>query len=272
MMKISTATSVFVNFSLEDAVEHIIKAGFDGVDLWCGRPHLYRKDYSPEALKQLKNKLEAGGLSPVSLMPAFFRYPFSLSSPSSIIREDSISYVKDCIDNACFLGAKFVLVVPSIKLNEQTIEDSRRLFTASLAKVCEYAEQKGMKLGVEVLYPKLSAYMCLSDDAVRIIRELGSKSLGIVLDSGHLNLSGEDTERALDHAGDLLFQMHINDNDQKQQQNAVPGEGTVNFARLINLLRSYRYDDFLTLELGWHYSFDPVPVVNHAIAQVRSYL
>jgi sugar phosphate isomerase/epimerase len=206
------------------------------------------------------------------LMPAFFRYPFSLSTPSDVIRQDSIGYMKDCIDNALALGARFVLVVPSNKMHGQTIEESRRLFTASLGKVCEYAEGKGIKLGIEVLYPKLSAYMCLTDDAVRVIRELGSKSLGIVLDSGHLNLSGEDTERALDHAGDLLLQVHINDNDQKQQQNAIPGEGTVNFARLINLLQSYRYDDFLTMELGWNYSFDPFPAVSQAIKQTRSYL
>jgi fructoselysine 3-epimerase len=271
-MKISTATSVFVNYPLEEAVEQIIKAGYDGIDLWCGRPHLYRKDYSPEALTQLRKRLEAGGLTPVSLMPAFFRYPFSLSSPSEIIRADSISYMEECIDNAQALGAKFVLVVPSNKIHGQTIEDSRRLFIASLGKVCDYAEQKGMKLGIEIVYPKLSAYMCLTDDALEMIRELGSRCLGIVLDSGHLNLSGEDMERAVDRAGELLYQVHINDNDQKQQQNAVPGEGNVNFNRLINLLRSYHYDDFLTVELGWNYSFDPVPVINRALNQVRGYL
>jgi sugar phosphate isomerase/epimerase len=112
-MRHSTATSVFVNYQIQDALDQIIRAGFAGVDIWCGRPHLFRKDYPPETLELLRQKIEENNLVPVSLMPAFFRYPFSLSSPVEAIRQDSIQYMKDCIDNAVLIGAKQVLVVPS---------------------------------------------------------------------------------------------------------------------------------------------------------------
>ncbi len=271
-MNLSTATSVFVNYSIADALEEIIRAGFDGVDVWCGRPHLYRQDYSPAALQALRRRLVENHLKVVSFMPAFFRYPFSLSSPTEVVRQESISYLRDTIDNAGILGADHVLVVPTGNLHGQSTQDSRKWFTDSLAQVCRYAETHGMKLGIEVLYPALSDYMNRTRDALGVIHEIGSTCLGIVLDSGHLNLSGEDLEEAIRNAGDLLLQVHVNDNDGLHQQNNIPGEGCFDFARLVSLLRQHQYDGYLTLEIGWQYSFDPVPAVTRSLEQMRRYL
>jgi hypothetical protein len=88
--------------------------------------------------------------------------------------------------------------------------------------------------------------MCTSQDALAAIGELRSPSLGVVIDTGHLNLSGEDTERVIQNLGDHLVQVHVNDNDGKQQQNAIPGEGTYDFPRLIRLLRTVGYTGLLS--------------------------
>lgn len=271
-MKISSATSAFVNYLLEDAVDQLIQAGFDGIDLWCGRPHLFRQDHSPDSLKKLKEKIDHSGLVTVSAMPAFFRYPFSLSSPLETICEDSIGYMRDCIDNARQMAASHVLVVPTHSLYGQTSEDARKVFLHSLERVCDYAESSGMSLGIEVVYPKLSDYMHHTSQALAMIQELGSKILGVVIDTGHINLSGEDFQAALDNLGDHLLQVHINDNNAQEQQNAIPGEGNFNFARMADLLQRYGYQGFLTLELGWGYSFDPGPAVAEGLQRIRAYL
>jgi fructoselysine 3-epimerase len=271
-MKLSTATSVFVNYAIEDAIEEIIRAGFDGVDIWCGRPHLYRQDYPPAALSALRRRLEESQLRSVSCLPAFFRYPFSLSSPKAVIRQESISYMRDTIDNACALGAEYVLVVPTGNLHGQGTLDSRAWFVDSLAQVCRYSEAQGMRLGIEVVYPALSPYLNTTDQALDVIHEIGSPCLGVVLDAGHINLSGEDLEGAIHKAGDLLFQVHVNDNDSLHQQNNIPGEGNFDFERLLRLLRQYHYDGYLTVEIGWQYSFDPVPAVTKSLERMRGFL
>jgi sugar phosphate isomerase/epimerase len=271
-MKTSTATSVFVNYPIQDALDLIIQAGFEGVDFWCGRPHIYRHDQSPAALQQLRQKIDESKITPVSLMPAFFRYPYSLSSPNEVIRQDSIAYVRDCIDNAVVLGARQVLIVPTHSLHGQATADARRRYLDSLAELSSHAEQNNVRLGLEVLYPNLSDYMGSTEDALRAIQAVGSGCLGIVLDSGHLNLSGEDPEGALRNVGDLLLQVHVNDNDGLQQQNAIPGEGSFDFSKLMHLLRSYHYDGFLSLELGWTYSFDPYPAICAARDRVTGYI
>jgi protein FrlC len=271
-MKISTATSVFVNYSIEDAAEAILLAGYDGIDLWCGRPHLYRQDHTPDELRSLRAWLQKNRLAPVSCMPAFFRYPYSLSSPNPVVRQDSVSYLKETIDTACALSADYVLVVPTRSLHGQATVDARAWYVDSLAQACRYAETSGVKMGVELLYPALSDYMNKTDDALGVIHEIGSPCLGIVLDTGHLNLSGEDVESAFHKAGDFLLQVHVNDNDGCHQQNNIPGEGTFDFPRLARLLQKIRYDGYLTVEIGWQYSFDPVPAVTQACERIRAYL
>lgn len=271
-MKTSTATSVFVNYQLPEAIDAIVQAGFEGVDIWCGRPHLYRRDHPPAFLNQLSEQLAAHDLAPVCLMPAFFRYPYSLSSPVEAIRQDSIQYVIETIKNAIAVGCKQVLIVPSHSLQGQTTAEARRRYLDSLASICQVAEEKDVMLGLEIVYPGLSDYMCSSQDALAAIEDLRSPSLGVVIDTGHLNLSGEDTERVIQNLGHHLLQVHVNDNDGHQQQNAIPGEGTYDFPRLIQLLRAVGYEGFLSLELGWGYTFDPVPAVGEALRRVQDYL
>ena len=271
-MKISTATSVFVNYQLPQAIDSMAQMGFEGIDIWCGRPHLYRHDHPPAWLERLREQLAAHRLTPACLMPAFFRYPYSLSSPIEAIRQDSIQYVIETIQNAVAVGCKQVLIVPSHSLHGQTIDEARLLYLGSLASICLVAEEMNTLLGLEIVYPNLSDYMCSSQDALAAIENLKSPCLGVVIDTGHLNLSGEDTERAILNLGHHLLQVHVNDNDGHQQQNAIPGEGTYDFPRLIKLLHQVGYAGFLSLELGWGYTFDPMPAVSEALRRMQNYL
>lgn len=265
-MNYSTATSVLVNYLLEDAIEKVILTGFDGIDIWCGRPHLFRRDRSANLIKKLGEAIREKGVQVVSVLPAFHRYPFSLSSPVENIANDSINYMKDCMDNAKLIGAGYVLIVPTNNVYGQTPSEARGIFLRSLLQLCEYADQMEIGLNIEVMNPQVSSYVCETNHAVQLIREIGYERLGIVLDTGHLNLSGEDVESAIGLAGENLVQVHVNDNDSKVQQNAVPGEGNFDFAGFSDLLGKYDFSGFLTLELGGQYSNDPEPILKEALS------
>ena len=268
-MKVSTVTSILVNYTLDAAIDKVISIGFDGVDIWCGRPHLYRHDYSEDSVSALGEKIKKSGLKIVSVMPAFYRYPYSLSSPIESICADSIGYMKDCIDNAKLIGADNVLVVPMSRLLNQTPVDARRLFVKSLAEVCAYAEQKKIKLGIEVLKNQDCNFITKTLDVINIVKEIGSGNLGLVFDSGEMSLTGESFDAAMELAGDLVMNIHINDNDGVSDTNSIPGEGGFNFHALKDTLEKYNYDGYLSLELGYHYSSDPEAALSKAIAATR---
>ena len=272
-MKLGTATSVLYLYAIEDAIPIISKIGFDGVDIWGGRPHVYRQDLSVAELKDLRQIIEDHGLIVSSFMPAFYRYPHSLSNPNPKIREDSIEYMRQCIDNAAVLGAKIVLVVPDLSIYGQTREETLKRMIDSIGVVAQYASRYDLKLGVEILYYDETDYLNSADDALDIIDQVGSENIGVVLDTGTLNLSKESPEDILAKLGDLMLQIHVNDNNGgKAQQNLIPGEGTYDFKGLMQILKKYDYRGFLSAELSKEYAADPEPALKTTADRLREWM
>lgn len=271
-MRISTATSVFVNYPLEEAVRLAVEAGCDGIDIWGGRPHVYRRDFSPAELKRLRTLLSGLGLAVPSFMPAFYRYPHSLVSPSDVVRQDSLNYMFECADNAAELGAESLLIVPTRSLFGQDREDARQRLIDSVSAVCEYASQYDIRLALEPVNPEVSDLVNTAADALRVIEAVGVDALGVALDTGHIHLSDETPEQAVERLGARLLQVHVNDNNGKHQQNLILGEGTFDYHGFISTLRASGYDGFLTAELGWTYTRDPFPAVQRMATIMRASL
>ena len=272
-MKISTATSVLYLYAIKDAVSVVARTGYDGVDIWGGRPHVYRQDLSVAELKELRQLIEEHGLIVSSFMPAFYRYPHSLSNPNPKIREDSIGYMCQCIDNAAILGAKVVLVVPDLSIYGQTREESLQRMIDSLGVVAQYASRYYLTLGVEILYYDETDFVNSADDALYIIDQVGYENIGVVLDTGTLNLSKEPPGEILAKLGDLMLQVHVNDNHGgAHQQNLIPGEGTYDFNGLVQTLKKHNFQGFLSAELSKEYAADPEPALKTTADRLRAWM
>lgn len=269
-MKLSAVTSVFVNYALEDAIPHIAAAGCSGIDVWSGRPHLYRQDYSPARLAALKGQISDHGLHVVSVLPAFFRYPHNLSSPNEIVRQDSLDYMRYCLDNAVALGAEILLIVPGRALHKQSIDDARARLTDSINTVCQWAAEYPIKLGIEPANAGVTDLVLTSTDALDIIHALGHTNLGVVMDSGHIHLTGEPLDDILTGLGAHLLQFHVNDNDGQHQQNAIPGDGTFDFSGFVQRLQAHGYEGYLSIELGYDFTRNPVPAVTMAAERMQT--
>lgn len=272
MIKLGSSTSVLLNYSIHDAVTILTKTGFDGIDIWGGRPHVFRSDYSEKELMKLRNMVEQENMEIPSFMPAFFRYPHSLNSPNNQVRQDSIDYMFRCADNANILGAEVLLVVPGRSLYGQGIEDAFNRLLESIDQVCTYCEQYEIKLGIETANQAITDLVVTHQDALKIIDKLDHPSLGVVLDTGHLYLNKENLVEVMENVGQLLHQFHVNDNDGEHQQNLVPGDGTFNFHDFIRVLKDNSYSGFLSVELGWDYTIDPEPALRKSLERLRNML
>lgn len=271
-MRISLATSVYANFPIEEAIRRIAAAGYDGVDLWGGRPHVYRRDLTSRQLTALRRLIRECGLEAPSLTPAFFRYPHSLTSPNEAVRQDSLDYTRQCADHAAALGAGLLLLVPGRSLHGQPIEDAWQRLADSLSAICAYAAQYALRLAVEPVNSAISDLVNTAAEAVRLLEQVGCDRLGIVLDTGHVHLGPEPPEEAIARAGARLFQVHVNDNDGRRQQNLIPGLGRFDFDRFFRSLERAGYSGWLTAELDWRYTQDPDPAARQAAAPLRAML
>jgi protein FrlC len=273
-MKLGTATSVLYLYAIQDAIPLIKRAGYDGVDIWGGRPHVYRQDLSTEELKSLRQAIADQGLSVSSLMPAFYRYPHSLSNPNPKVRQDSIDYMRICVDNANILGAKIVLVVPDFSLYGQSRQDSLDRMIDSIDTVAQYtAAYPDITLGIEILYTDETDLVNSAADAQAIIDQLGHANVGAVLDTGTLNLSKEPIQDIFETLGDRMLQIHVNDNDGgHRQQNLIPGDGTFDFQALITYLKGIGYEGFLSAELSKEYADDVEAALTTTANRMRAWM
>ncbi len=271
-VKLGTATSVLHYYAIQDAIPLIAEAGYNGVDIWGGRPHVYRHDLSTQELNALRQQMAAHALSAASFMPAFFRYPHSLSNPNANVRLDSIDYMRICVDNAAILGAKVVLVVPDHSLHGQTPEESRKRMTESVGEVANYAQQYDLKLGLEILYFDETDLITSTDQALEMIQELDMDNLGVVLDSGTLHLSKEAPRAVLAKLKERFLQIHVSDHHGLKQQNLIPGEGTYDFVELMRALLEVSYTGFISAELSREYADEPLSALRTTAQRLRGWI
>jgi fructoselysine 3-epimerase len=267
-VKFSVVSSLFVNYGIRDAILQVAKMGFNGIDIWGGRPHVYRQDYSQADLRELKALIEDLNLAVPSFMPAFFRYPYSLSNPNKVVRLDSIDYVRQCLDNAILLGAPILLIIPGKCLHGQPRDEAAKLMIDSIHEVCQHAAPYDIWLGLEPANQMVTDLVNNSRDAMDVIHAVGYSKLGVVLDTGHMSLTREPIELAVQILGSNLLQFHINDNDGQRQQNLIPGDGTYDFGRFAETLRAVNYQGFVSVELGWDYAAMP----EQALSRVERFL
>ena len=52
MYRLGASTSLFKKYSFEDAIDCIAASGFEAIDIWGGRPHIYRKDFTSVELDE----------------------------------------------------------------------------------------------------------------------------------------------------------------------------------------------------------------------------
>ncbi len=271
-MKLAVVSSVFANYTLEDVLPIVARAGYEGIDLWGGRPHVFRSDLGPSRLRALRRQAADLGLEIASVIPAFYRYPFSLTTNDDRIRQDSLDYLRESIDNAVQLGATSVLTVPGRSLHGQGREDAWARMSDSLSTVADFGAAAGVRIGVEAVNHYVSDLVVNAADALRLIRPLGRDNLGVVLDSGHIHLAGQDGVEEVHSLGPLLYQVHLNDNDGNKHQGLVPGDGTFDYRPLLRTLSETRFAGFLSVELSWDYSVDPEPHVTSAAKRIREWL
>lgn len=269
-MKFSQSSFVYFYYPLKEAVKRIAEAGYEGVEVWGGRPHAYRDDLTRTELKDIRSLMNDEGLEVSAFIPAQFRYPTSLVSPKKKVRNESIDYIRESFSVAKFLGTNMVTVCPGHTLFGQSFENGWELLKESLSRLIEYAQQYEITLLLEPAHEMESDLVITIDSALKIIREMGDDRIGVLLDTGHCAVNKEvlaDCIKNLAGSG-CIFHIHLDDNNGLMDDHLIPGRGEINFIPFLKELKRVNYEGFLTIELGGQYILDP----DSAVRESREFL
>jgi D-psicose/D-tagatose/L-ribulose 3-epimerase len=227
-----------------DLLERIASMGFEFVELPVEDPANFSAEKLGPALKRL-------GLEAVICTAVTGERDLSAESPEA--RQKALQYFESCLKLAEGLGASCLvgpLYAPVAKARQET-EALRRAewerSAASLAQLAEMAGHCGVRLGLEPLNRFETDMVNTVEDALRMVKAVGSPHLGISLDTFHMNIEETDFRRAVQQAGARLVHVQVSDSHR-----GVPGEGNSDWIGLREGLKAIGYDGKLAIE-----SFSP---------------
>ncbi len=104
------------------------------------------------------------------------------------------------------------------------------------------------------------------------LEHLPEEEYGFVLDTGHANISDE-LASIRDAAAHRLISLHLNDNDGEHDIHQVPGEGTVDWAFIAELIRRADYHGAIMYEVfPTHRAAGPQQTMRDTVQAHRSLL
>jgi sugar phosphate isomerase/epimerase len=282
MVELAFGTNAYTRFPLPEAVRRIADHGYAGVELLADAPHAFVPEFDPEDRERLRDALEGTGLavSNVNANTAMGYYddapPSAFFEPSLVTDDDEarawrIQYTKGAIDLAAAVDAPAVCVATGRPLPGNPPERAREYLLDSLHEVLDYAEPRGVDVGIE-FEPELLVES--TDEVLALIEAVGRDSLGVNLDVGHAAVYGEDPAESVRRCAGHITGIHLEDiagGIRGKHYHLVPGEGDLDFERVFGALADVGYDGFATLEL-YTYPDEPDRAASDAYGALERYV
>ena len=255
-MRLAQSSFVYFNYPLPEAIRRLHRFGYQGIEIWGGRPHMYRHDLDAE-LDGIKALLDECEMTVPNFIPAQFRYPSILCSSNESVRCDSVRYIEDAIDNALRIGAPSVSLCAGMTLCGESVDQGWGNLRQSIVELLDYTDKTDLVLLIEPAHKAESTLILTVADGLRMIREIGSERLGVCLDTGHAHVNGEDLAQVVGSLGGVPLHVHIDDNKGDNDAHLIPGEGSIDYAPFVRALREIHYRGFVSVELGFQYTREP---------------
>lgn len=282
MVELAFSTNAYTRHSLPSAVERIAEHGYAGVELLGDEPHAYFPRFGDEARAELLDALDATGLavSNVNANTATGYYadapPEAFFEPSVVTDDDEerewrVEYTKRAVDLADATGAPAVCLATGRPLPGNPPERAREYLLDSLHRILDYAEPRGVDVGIE-FEPELLVEC--TDEALDLVDEVDRDSLGVNLDVGHAVVYGEALPETIRRSAGDITGVHLEDivgGRRGKHYHRIPGEGDIDFRAVFDALDDVGYDGFATLEL-YTYPDEPDRAAREAYEALAEYV
>ena len=242
---------------LEVALRHLAAADCTDIEIAAMPQYLPRSTSIRAALKKMGLNATAVSLG----VPFFFSDSrLDLNSPRRSVREASLRYVRESVDFASQLEADLIYACSMKRGAQAELGTALEHLRQAVADCSDYA--KGATIGFAI-EPFPTGLLPTLRETDTFIREARSDNLGILLDTGHATMSGEDLGEAARRSKGNISHVHINNNDGVRDLHWPPQRGKPTVTDLRGLLTELAAQDYrgkLSIELS-----KPRPVIGTII-------
>ncbi|KAM0555891.1 hypothetical protein ACHAPJ_006293 [Fusarium lateritium] len=241
---------------LEKTLERLVRLGYTSLEL-AGEPDQFPIDETRQLLE--KYNIKCWGTVTVQ----HGKRNLLASDPQQ--RRDTIDYMKKVVNMSAELGGQIITVVPGnvgTIVPSSTPENEWQWAVEGLREVAAFAQEKGIKVGLEPLNRFETYFLNRTNQALALADEVGY-GVGIAFDPFHLALEEKDLLAAIRACDSRIVDFHVGDNNR-----LAPGDGSFDWPAIMKALAEAGYDGGLAVE--FMPPIDRTPVGDYGRAQLET--
>jgi 5-keto-L-gluconate epimerase len=217
---------------LEDNLAKIARWGYHGVELAIRDPALVDAEPLANLLDRFKLKVPAIGTG-----QAWGEEKLSFTDPVPQVRNAAITRIKGQIHLASQLDALVIIgLIRGVTPPGQTKSQSMEYLISCLKECAGAAFASGVSLALEPLNRYETDLIHTVYEGLELIDQVGSPSLGLLLDTFHMNIEEPDINRSIVDARGHILHFHVADSNRWH-----PGAGHLDFKSILEVLKSTGY-------------------------------
>ena len=196
-MELGMFTSGYQRCPLERAFADARDLGYDYIELWGGRPHAFAPDLKRGELKEVLALSEQYAMPVRVYTPEHNAYPYNYMTGSRLQWEDTMDYLKLCLDMGKALGAEHTLISVGHGGCGVPRRELWKRLTDSLRVLAAHAETIGHSILLESLTPWESNLCNTAGELAQGLEGVGSPCLLGMCDGGPPAAAGEPSPSAM---------------------------------------------------------------------------
>ena len=218
--------------------------------------------------RELRRTMTSEGIAYVGLH-AILTAPKGLhvTTPDAGVRQRSWEYVRKLVDLAADLGEGAIVVFGSGKQRSATdgasVAEATAHFQEGLTGLAPAAQARGVTILIEALAPHLSDVVTTLDEAVAIVKHIGSPAIQTMFDTHNAVKEAQPHGALIKKQSRYIRHVHFNEMDGRH-----PGTGTYDFKAVLQALKEMSYPNWISLEV-FDFSAGPETIARESARLVR---
>nr|WP_320132922.1 sugar phosphate isomerase/epimerase family protein [uncultured Holophaga sp.] len=268
MFKLCFNSTTLRDIELLQALREIKKAGYEGVELTMIGSHMHPFQVSDARIREVRDFCRDIGLTLACVAvggPTLLgdvAYEPSLICSDAAGRQLRRDLIKRSIEVTHLLEAPVLNFNSGILREDVTPAEAGERLRESIRG---FLQEVGDL--ILVMEPEPGFFVGTTDTAIPVLRDIDSPKLRLNLDIGHVFCCEDDPYGAVERALPYSRHIHIEDIKGGIHHHEIPGEGDIDFDRIIRAIQASGYDHYVSVELHHHDK-----MWQRALDESRSYL
>jgi sugar phosphate isomerase/epimerase len=160
----------------------------------------------------------------------------------------------------------FRFLIQHIGVSNEAFDEHK--FEAAMTSI-EHLRAFAKPLGVRILLENIPNDLCTPEKLVEFIHTMHFDDVGVCFDVGHAHIMGE-VSQAFEILKQYILSTHIHDNNRDKDTHLWPGNGTIDWKKAMELLRSAPQTPPLLLEIEGDEKVNPEEKMQEAFGKLEA--